>query len=363
MSALGDLLELLHGAEHPFETLRGHFRVWRRQSSPSRAAVADSGERVTHGGPRVAGDWAPQDISIWRARPDRVRLEWHDGERAGEYRIVDGEEWSGWVPGSGVTGSESSREPADEYGALCVPRMLLSSMLLEVVGRTERAGRAAIIANARQVGPRPILRSAHSDRYRLELDAERGIVLAWSSLVGAKELPEFEAVELAFDERLPDSLFRFAPPPGEAGDRELRLQRVWTMSVAEAQAAAPFTVLVPRDLPKGWRLKCTFVDGSQRPDIGPEVHLHYHSRAGRESVTIVENATRADGDADPDDANWQPAAAGEELVSVRGGDETLTEAQLLMARGDTRVFMNSLGLRREDLIMLARLLAPAPTAS
>lgn len=58
-----------------------------------------------------------------------------------------------------------------------------------------------------------------------------------------------------------------------------------------SRAAAPFTVLVPTRLPRGWHRECNYVAGVDRPDVGSEVHLHYYSPSNDEAVFISERAS------------------------------------------------------------------------
>jgi hypothetical protein len=60
MSDLGDLLELLHGAESPFESLSARFRIWQHMARAGAAFVAD-----VEKGPGAALTWASENSEKW----------------------------------------------------------------------------------------------------------------------------------------------------------------------------------------------------------------------------------------------------------------------------------------------------------
>jgi hypothetical protein len=98
VSDLAGLLELLHGAEEPFESLRARFRVWSHRERAHAAFVAQAGRRgSTLFGFR--GDGLPRDpepvevVEVWRAQPDRARVEIRGGDRDGFYGARLGDRW------------------------------------------------------------------------------------------------------------------------------------------------------------------------------------------------------------------------------------------------------------------------------
>jgi hypothetical protein len=144
-----------------------------------------------------------------------------------------------------------------EFDVLLAPWRLLGALRFAPVGRAVRAKRPVIVADA---WPRPdgergrpslfaLRELGHgADRFRLEFDADRGIVLAGQAFATGELFRTIEAVEVEIDGDFDWDLFVFRPPEGEAiqGTRRDR-HLLRPTSIPEAQAAAPFTVLDPMD--------------------------------------------------------------------------------------------------------------------
>jgi len=373
VSELAELLELLHGADAPFETLYGRFRTWRHHER-GRVAFEAWAKKERRRGASVGsfgrGD-APEEseefVSIWRQEPDLART-----ERPGSYAVAVGERWWVWRDDSGAMSNEEDDSVSSgvgaEMGPFLSPARLLGLLRFEPAGRAERVGRQVILADG---WPRPMPRHMpHSfvlhelglgaERYRLELDAERGLVLAAQAFIDGAPFTEVKALELTVDEPLDPALFEFAPPEGEEVRSPLDLRHVKSnVSIAEAQAAAPFTLMIPERVPESWHLRCSYVAERERPRTRPSVHLHYHSDSAHESLSISQGYASELGP-EIDEEQFEKAQAGDRPVWIRKRDDTWPQAQLLMEHADTRIQMTSDSLSAEQLIALAAMLVPAP---
>jgi hypothetical protein len=371
VSELAELLELLHGADAQFETLYGRFRTWHHHERSHAAFEAEAERQRGRGaffGSFGAAEMPAESeevVSVWRQEPDRART-----ERPDSYAVAVGERWWMWQADVGAMSNEDddsvSSGVGDEFDVLLSPAQLLGLLRFEPAGSAERAGRAVIVANAR-----PRAESRHgrdgfalhelgfgADCYRLEIDAERGLILASQAFVDDAPFSEVTALELRLDEPIDPALFEFAPPKGEVVRPPLQIQSR-NVSIAEAQAAAPFTVLIPERVPSSWHVRCTYVEGSHRPEAQPSVHLHYHSDSAHEDLNISQGSV-TDLGPEIDEEEFEKARAGKRTVWVRRRDERWPQAQLFTEHEGTRIQMTSQSLTAEQLITLAAILVPAP---
>jgi hypothetical protein len=387
MSELARLLELLHGADESWSTLRARYRVVRhreRAQAAFLAAARRSGATIsTFGRGAAAPAPAPVEseevVSLWLERPHRARGEHAGGARDGAYGVRDGELWWSWDPRRGATSNSADPTVGSDTGRelelLFAPAPLLGALRFELVGQAALAGREAIVADARprlegrQTMPRDIALAQlgrGAERYRLQIDSERGLILACQAIRYEEPFHTIEALELELDLRLPEETFEFVAPEGEEvqppGSHRSELRR--HCSIAEVQALAPFTVLVPERVPTSWTVHCTYFGGSERPPSGPGVSIHYRSDSGHEDLNISEGladdfARQRIGTGE----DWEEVTAGDRRVRVRGRGEQFPQSQLVLEHRGTHVLMVSNGLSREQLIALARVLEPAPGAS
>jgi hypothetical protein len=380
MSERGDLLELLSGAQEPFRTLRAVYATWRHQERATAAFTAIAEARgaslVTFSEDR---DSEPQRertglTRMWR-EGERMRVE-REGERRG-YDVRAGELWWSWSPQLGAVSNEDDREvgsgAGEELRELLDPTLILGALRFEVLGARAVAGRATIAAEAlprhgpggRERSPRDSFAlhalGAGAERYLLDADAERGVLLRVEAFRGGEPFQRTEAVEIAFDEPLEHDLFVFRAPAGERvlSPRE-RHGRPEHVPVSQAQRRAPFTVLLPERVPADWELHCTYVGPSERPPSGPSVHLSYTSASGHESVSIGQRSAaeeRRPGDA----GGWEELRLDGALFHVRTLGRRQT--QLRLEREGTAVDMVSSSLERDGLARLATRLVSAPPES
>ena len=163
------------------------------------------------------------------------------------------------------------------------PTPLLSSLRFRVTGRSQVAGRATVTAHATaqptRSTPREVLRELHqlgagAHHYELEVDQERGVLLAVTSI--RDEQPSTRSPR-----SLSDSTSQ--SPPRPSGSRHQKAKRssppelasdtCCTITLTEAQQRAPFTVFMPDRVPTNWQVNCMFIEPSQRPPSAAQVSL------------------------------------------------------------------------------------------
>ncbi len=377
MSEIGDLLELLHAADVTFGTIRARYRLWRHHERLSAAFLADAGRSGGTVAQAVGRERAPAEseeiVSIWRQPPDSARVERGDDESSRSYGVRHGELWWSWDPTVGAMSNAENRSVGsgigEEFATLLHPHVLVAALHLTPVERAVRAEREVIVAEATprgnptrglNVGLALLEIGRGADRFRLEFDAERGIVLASHAFTDGEPFSTIEAVEVAYDEQLDESLFEFVAPPGEQVQSAGGVHRIRRhLSVAEAQAAAPFRILIPEQVPRGWHMHCSYFDGgSRRPQSPPLVAITYRSDAADEGLTISESLAAHEHPL-AHTSGWRDATAGQHRVRVRDRDESFGQAQLIIEREGTHILMTSETLTVADLTAFTRLLRPA----
>lgn len=266
---LGSLLELLHRADIPFRSVEATYRIWRHEERASAAWRAGMEEETRRGASISTYDASDKScgpaereevLRIWRA-DDRVREEHEGGWQDGAYGVRDGKLWWSWNEGSGAVSNQEDPHVGSGIGEqlefMLDPTPLLGVLRFAVIGGGRVAGRDTVTAEAVpravDVGRRPPSYDldelgAGADRYRLEVDAQRGVLLEVLALRDGEPFQRITTVEVAFDHSISEERFRFQPPAGEEiqPTRGLALER---LSLREAQRRAPFTVLIPDRIP------------------------------------------------------------------------------------------------------------------
>jgi hypothetical protein len=377
---LGTLLEVLHGAGS-FVTVQVTFRVWRHAERARAAFGAETEEAkrrgasiqtVTLRGHGEEPSERVETVRIWRSG-DRVREDQHGGPRDGYYAVRDGEVWWSWDKRMGAISNEDDPSVSggigEQLSVMLDPTPLLSALQFRVVGSSQVAGRATIVAQAvpRASDPRrpPRAFELHqlghgADRYTLEVDAQRGVLLRAVALRGGEPFQEVTTVEIAFDEPIGDELFRFEPPAGEPVQPVGQRPRPQHITAAEAQQRAPFTVLIPDRIPEDWHVHCVFIEPSQRPPQPASVLLNYRSDDGHESVSLSQyDASDKPGQYDLMIASdgWQTTTHDGTAVQVQSGGP---QFQAHIERDGTFVFLTSETLSGDRLAAIAAGLKPAP---
>jgi outer membrane lipoprotein-sorting protein len=379
--ALGDLLELLHGAERPFTTIAVTWRIWRHRERATEAWRSHieqerrRGASISSPGLSTGEERPPEQVEylrIW-CDGDRVREQREGGDRDGSCAVRDGETWWMWDELSGVhtnAGDTSvGTSVGEETDDLLDPTRLLSSLRWEPVGRGEVAGRPTVTALAR-----PRLRDPRhgrdsfalsslglgADHYRIEVDAEHGVLLEVAAVVAGEPFQVTSAAEISFDEPIDPGRFRFVVPEGEeVQDFADRFRHHRQLTVIEAQREAPFTVFVPARLPEDWTVDCFLLEPRTRPPTPWCVSLHYHSDDGHEQFSLTEHPAG--------DRPQQYATMELELREVDGTplrvNDGRGQAQVIVERDGTFVFLMSDTVALDRLVTLATGLKPAPDSS
>ena len=163
-----------------------------------------------------------------------------------------------------------------------------------------------------------------------------------------------EAVQIAYDERIPDERFVFEPPAGELVRDFSDHDHPRTVGALEAAELAPFPLFVLPSMPDGWELHVTLWPGRERPKSPPGVLLAYRSRDATAALSVIQ--TRAGEGTDL--ISLDPGAAervergGQEILLRRRGDR-LPMSALRLERDGTGIFVTSDSLEAERLIELA----------
>ena len=161
-------------------------------------------------------------LRVWRAG-DRMREEIQGGPEAGSSLVRVGRRWWRRNERYGVSSGERDSMAGGIGGRSWVmfnPTALAYVLRLRLVGRGQRAGRKVILAEGSPRAPgRDQIHSLvqlgwGADRYRLEVDAERGILLGAVAVRGGEPFQEITAVTVALDEPIDDERFVFRPPAG-----------------------------------------------------------------------------------------------------------------------------------------------------
>lgn len=376
MGRFGDVLGGLTPARPSFRTITARYQEWRPFSLADQGTFGHYASETGRIVPRAEpGRLDEPDVTLlmWRARRDRVRVEDVGGDTDGAFSIVAAGCCWEWSPRSGASCMTARSGPVsdvfDRYRLLFDPDQLSGVFRFEELGRGSRAGRPTIVVDAYDQEPDRYFRRGprlpvgfRSDRYRLELDGEYGVVLAWHTFADDQFWPQVVVAEVAYDASLPDGLFAFAPPPGTPSERGITELSAREWSIEQAQQAAPFTVLALREIPSGWTKQVRYIDDSEVSRVGPEVDLRCSSPEDESAVVIIQRAASTATKPHAEDG-WLETATGAGLAHVRGGDDRQVDNQLIVEQNGTSVFMHSRTLDRDALIGLARLLTPASTGS
>lgn len=385
---LGALLELLHRADAPFATVHATYRIWRHDERAAAAWRAEIEEEKRRGhsistfglaGSTPAPAEHEETLRIWRAG-DHAREERQGGSRDGSYGVRAADLWWSWDADNGASSNEDDPTVGsgvgDELAVMLDPTPLLSALKFVATGRSQVAHRATITADAspRPSDPRRGPRSfelhelgSGANRYTLQVDAERGVLLEVVALRDGEPFHKITTVEITFDDPIPDELFHFQPPAGEEvrpiGGRPLP-QR---LSLPEAQQHAPFTVLIPERIPENWHVHCVFVEPSERPPWPAQVSLNYNSDDGHESVSLSQSsaADRSPGwhDQMTSGDGWEDIVENGTAIRVTKPGARGPQAQAHLERDGTFVFLMSETLNSAQLAKIAASLKPAPSTS
>ncbi|MGN6872627.1 MAG: hypothetical protein ACTHMY_29915 [Solirubrobacteraceae bacterium] len=234
-AGLGALLVLLHGVDGPVDTVEVTYRLWRHRQRAHAAFMAHAEERKRRGGsittygPREAKpepDEFEETVRIWRAG-ERVSVEHHGGERDGYYAVTDGPLWWMWDERNGAHSNQDDPNAGsgigEELQIMLHPVPLLSSLRFQPTGSFEVAGRPTITAHGiprpQATRHRPAFElhelGTGADSYELEVDRQLGVLLSVTAFREMQPFQRITTLAAAFDQPIPDEIFRFRAPAGE----------------------------------------------------------------------------------------------------------------------------------------------------
>lgn len=374
---------LLHEADVSARPVEVAYRVWRHRERSQAAFLANAEERKRGGasvqlfGSRSArSEPAEQEetVRIWRAG-QQVRVEHHGGPRDGYYAVVDGPLWWMWDQHSGAISNEDDPSvgngAGDEMQLMLNPAPLLSSVRLELTGSAEMAGRPAIAAHGT---PRPQdprhggmfelhELGAGAQHYELAIDQELGILLSAAAIRDGQPFQKIVTLAIQFDPQFAANTFRFEPPEGEEIRPSWGRDRIRHVTLVEAQKRAPFTVLMPDTVPADWQVQCRLIEASQRPPAPMQLGVTYRSTDGHESISLTQTAA---GPTNPhnqigNEEDWEQVT--HNGITLRTRPARWGQAQVLLERGGTCVYLMSDNLTRDQVVEIATKLRAAPSVS
>lgn len=379
---LGALLVLLNATDRPFGRVHATYRIWRDEERASAAFHAHLEQQRRRGASLTPYAFASSDreapeteetVRIWRDGA-RFREEHHGGRRDGYYAVADGPVWWFWDERLGASSNQDqptlSSSVGQELQVMFDPPRLLSALRFRVGGRSEVAGRATVTADAfpRQQEPPGTSQElgqlgAGAHRYRLEVDQERGVLLAVSAIRDDRPFQTINTLAIRFDEPIPADTFQFEPPEGADTGTGRDGERLQSVTLVQAQQRAPFTVLMPDRVPDGWRARCMFIGASERLSSPAQVSLSYRSDDGHQSISISQ-AAPADGRSPYEHVisndRWQETIrAGTTVRVTKPGSG---QAQAHVERDGTFAFLVSDNLTADELVSIASSLRPVPAA-
>lgn len=375
MSDLGDALELLHCAAGRWSSVRLTLREWqhiqRGHEAFTRFVQQQGG--TGYGGRVQVAAFRGADAEPEPEENEQIVRTWLDGERAREERegryafpalgVRDGKQWWMYSPEHGATSNEVQPNAGSGIGEAALhlldPALAAGALRLRVSGEGSVAGRDCI----RMTGvPRQSSDHAHAlhrfgfgaDEIELLVDRERGVLLRIEARFMGEPFAVTEAVEVEFDVIFPPETFVFELPEGESfrpvGPRTEHL------TLQQAAAIAPFTVLGPERVPERWRLMAVYMPANDRPPMPASVTLLLHAEDASIQVNI--HQTAVDATEEHDWRSWEPH--GGVLVAGREAPTGTEPGYARVEEDGTRAILSSAELERDALVALALSLRPAP---
>jgi hypothetical protein len=251
---LGDILELLQGAEPRWQTLQAIGRNWRHQPRANEVferhfAAIEAGRapgsvvRLTAGyvpkGPQPpVPDESEDQWRLWMEQGGRTRSESSVGDRS-SIVVFDGPTWWSWSTDMGGMTNHGADNHQHGFGpaeGLLDTAALLSALRLESLGRGVVLGRDVVrlrglprISADRRPDHGLHALGVGADDYLLSVDAATGVVLSAAARLREQPFIVIEMTEVAFDIDMPPQTFTMELPPGETfEDVSQRGSRHWS---------------------------------------------------------------------------------------------------------------------------------------
>ena len=233
---LAQVLALLHTSGRRWQTLRAEGEEWQDDDRTPEvfARLRRPGSVMSIRGAPGPAERDPR-WRLWVRRPDRARVE-HGGAHGARFlEITNGSRRFASRPqGRNViedrSGARLGLRPAE---VLVETAVLTAALELDVTGRGRVLGREVFTLQGRATngdgpgrleGLHPFVRVA--DGLRLEVDAERGVILRLEAILDGAPVHRVEMTDVAFDEDLAEQLFVIPPAEVPTSPRPPRSRRV-----------------------------------------------------------------------------------------------------------------------------------------
>lgn len=225
MTALGQLLTLLHDSDQRVRSFEGEIRDW-AQPAPSNALVVER-DTVSTGRLRWAGGGPfPRARKTYRrvwcepGEGTRVRVELLRGNSLVCLAVRNGWQWWRWDERHGVSnGSVETAHSRSGFPPLLTPMFLSSAVFVGQLRfapprSSMRLGREVFVVHARPRGPLP---GSGELEFEFEFDAATGTTLRRATFEDGRCVRLMEVRAAQFDAQIDRERFIFIPP--ERGGR------------------------------------------------------------------------------------------------------------------------------------------------
>jgi hypothetical protein len=259
MSALGDLLELMHTAAQRQSGITGTYRAWRQERLTGR--LEDESD-IWFGEDFVNRRTSPGEVEVstrfWVDPPSRARLERRDPDgNLGLLVAVDGARRGVFTAGWGAELEDHHVGDMEwvlgPLARMLDPGALPGSLELNAPEAAEVAGREALVTKAeiRDEYEPPPWPFGPAEGYELWVDRERGMLLKLIGFVSGKEALVHELTEIELEPGLDEETFLFDPPAP---------QEVSGLGLRDAARLASFSP---------WALPIPVIDVTYRAEFAP----------------------------------------------------------------------------------------------
>ena len=234
MDGLGQVLELLYYARDRVTTFQGVIYSWKdmdvlreamsRDERTLRRSVLTSRNADVQAAPPAGIE---EEVSrLWVDKPSRSKLEIDKGDDKGHsIRLHVDNLWWSYDPAHGAVTNENTpyaglQSPTPIYagfGRMMDPCNIIPAIRIEGLEPTTIAEREAILitATVRDPGARGHVGLwPGADACQMAVDSTYGVLLSTHVSMGGATLYEDEALQVRFNEPIPDDVFTFDPPPG-----------------------------------------------------------------------------------------------------------------------------------------------------
>jgi hypothetical protein len=328
VTALAELLELMHGAHRSLGSVQGTLREWRDESLVRRLESDYWSIDVDETQHRSYEGEFEQLTEFKLALPDRVRVETRvPGGRPDSIVVCDGSRRSTWFRGSGAdVEDEDLRNVSWVLGAtgrLLDPFWLLGFLELGTPQKEALDGRELLFARGRPRYPLP-WPFGPADEHELTVDPERGTLIRMAGTWRGRDAFVHELIELEHDVTFDDKSFALVTPGGATG-----------LGLREVVSLAGFQV---------WALPRPVLDVTYRAEPVESVTLTYDDAILVLTPASISHARLSIG----------------EVAQVERGDRSylLSPGVVTFVEDETSISLGHATATGDDLIDIAETLVP-----